>query len=88
MLLTERTVKLQSGDLKSRIDACQKHNASLKDRFNTRLNVDTNIQVNEIGTFFLVCSHLFSNLFTVGIGRMLKVINDDKLGAFELHSSI
>jgi len=31
--LAERTVKIQSGDLKSRIDTCQKDCASLKDRF-------------------------------------------------------
>ena len=60
--LTDRTVKICSGDLKSRIDAYQKACASLKDRFNSGLLVDTNIQVKEIkvgvqqtGTFFLVC---------------------------------
>ena len=92
MLLTERTVKIQSGGLKSRIDACQKDCASLKDRFNTRLLVDVNIQVKEMkvdmGAFLLVCWYLFSNLFMAGIGRMLNAIKDDKLGAFELHSSI
>ena len=90
MLLSERTVKLQSGDLKSRIDACQKDCASLRDRFNTRLHVDTNIQVKEmkvgIGTFLLVCSYFFSDLITAGIGRMLNAIKDDKLGTFESHS--
>ena len=45
---TERTVKIQSGDFKSRIDGCKKGCASLKDRFNSRLHVDTNIQVKEI----------------------------------------
>ena len=92
---TERTVKINSGDLESRIDACQKDCASLKDRFNTRVQIDTNIQVKEIkggvqqtGTFLLVCRCLFSNLFAVGIGRMMKAMIDDKLGDFELHSSI
>jgi hypothetical protein len=63
---SERTVKIQSGDLKSRIDACQKDSASLKDRFNSRLNLDTNIQVKEIkvglqqtGAFF----YLFVDTF-------------------------
>ena len=59
MFFTERTIKIKTGDLKSRIDTCQKDCASLKDRFNTRLHVDTNIQVKEMkagmGTFFLVC---------------------------------
>ena len=52
-----------SGDLKSRIDTCQKDCASLKDRFCVRVHVDTNIQVKEMkvdmGTFFFfVCSYL------------------------------
>jgi hypothetical protein len=58
----ERTVKIQSGSLKSRIDACQKNCASLKDSFYSRLHLDTNIQVKEIkvglqqtGTFLLAC---------------------------------
>ena len=92
MLLTERAVKIQSGDLKSRIDECQKDCASVKDRFNTRLLVDINIEVKgmkaDMGTFLLVFWYLFSNLFTVGLGRMLNAIKDDKLGAFELNSSI
>ena len=46
--LTERAIKTISADLKSRIDTCQKDCASLKDRFNSRLHVDTNIQVKEI----------------------------------------
>ena len=62
MLFKGRTIKIISGDLKSRIDTCQKDCASLKDRFSIRVNVDTNIQVKEIkggmqqtGTFLLVC---------------------------------
>ena len=62
LFFTERTVKTQSGDLKSRIDKCQKDCASLKERFNTRLHVDTDIHVEEIkggaqqtGTFLLIC---------------------------------
>ena len=57
-----RTIKIKSGDLKSRINTCQKDCSSLKDRFNTRLHVDTNAQVKEIkggvqqtGTLLLVC---------------------------------
>ena len=42
----------------------------------------------QTGTFLLACRFLFSNLFVMGIGRMLNAILDDKLGAFELHSSI
>ena len=59
---TERTAKILIGDLKSRVDTCQKDCASLKDRFLNRINLDTNIQV--------------------------KKIKDDKLGAFELLSSM
>ena len=62
IVFTERIVKIQSGDLKSRINMCQKDCASLKDRFSIRVHVDTNIQVKEIkggvqqtGTFLLVC---------------------------------
>ena len=47
MLFTGRTIKIISGDLKSRIDTCQKDCASLKDRFNSRLLIDTNIQMKE-----------------------------------------
>ena len=36
----------------------------------------------DMGTFLLLLSYLFSNLFTVGIGRMLNAIKDDRLGAF------
>ena len=92
---TERTVKIKSGNLKSRIDTCQKDCASLKDSFYSRLHLDTNIQVKEIkiavqqtGTFFLVCSCLFSNLIAVRIGRTLNAMKDDKLGALKLHSFI
>ena len=53
---------IQIGDLKSRIDSCQKDCASLKDKFFSRIHLDTN--------------------------RMLKAIKDDKLGAFDFHSSI
>ena len=95
MFFTERTVKIQSGDLKSRIDTCQKDCASLKDSFYSRLHRDTNIQVKEIktgvqqnGTFLLVCVYHFSNLSAVGIGRMLNAMRDDKHGAIEFHPSI
>ena len=58
-LFTERTIKIISGDLKSRIGTCQKNCASLKDRFSIGVHVDTNIQVKEMntnmGTFLLVC---------------------------------
>ena len=67
--LTERTVRIPSGDFKSRIDTCQKDCASLRDNFHSRLHLDTNIQVK-------------------GIGRTLNAMEDDKLGAFELHYSI
>ena len=92
-----RTLKIQGSDLKSRIDACQKDCASLKDKFYGRLHLDTNIQVKEIkvdlqhaGTsfFFFLVDIFSSDNFTVGIGRMLNAIKDEKLGAFELHSSI
>jgi hypothetical protein len=49
LFFTERTVKIQGGDLKSRIDKCQKDCASLKDTFYNRLHLDTNIQVKGIG---------------------------------------
>ena len=62
IIFSERTIKIKGGDLKSRIDTCQKDCASLKERFNIRVHVDTNIQVKEIkgdvqhtGTFLLVC---------------------------------
>ena len=59
ILFTERTIKIISGDLKSRIETCQKGCASLKDRFSIGVHVDTNIQVKEMnvnmGTFLLVC---------------------------------
>ncbi|KAF8817315.1 ankyrin, partial [Phlegmacium glaucopus] len=45
-----RTVKIQiPGDLKSRIDKCQKSCAALKDDFYSRLHLDTNTQVKETG---------------------------------------
>jgi len=69
LFFTERTIKIGSGDFKSRIDSCQKDSASLKHSLHTRVNLDTNIQVK-------------------GIGRMVKAMIDDKLGAVELHSSI
>ena len=57
--VTERTVKINIGDFKSRIETCQKDCASLKDRFSIRVHIDTNIQVKEMkvdmGTFLLVC---------------------------------
>ena len=95
-------IKIISADLKSRIDTCRKDCVSLKDRFDTRLRIDTNIQVKEIkggvqqtGTFLLVCLYLSSDLFVVDTGRMMNTIKDDmntiqdeKLGAFELRSSI
>ena len=61
-LFTERTVKIGLGDLKLRIDTCQKDCAFLKDRFLSRIHLDTNIQV--------------------------KKMKDDKLGSFELLSSM
>ena len=84
MLFTERTIRTISGDLKSRIDTCQKDCASLKDRFSIRVHVDTNIQVKEMkfdmGTYLLLCLFMpFSNLFAANIGRMV----DDELGASE-----
>jgi hypothetical protein len=93
LFFTERTIKIQSGDLKSRIDACQKDCASLKDKFYNRLHLDTNTQVKvglqQTGTFLLTyLLNFFSNLFAVGIGRTLNAMIDDKLGASELHSSI
>ena len=44
--------------------------------------------VQQTGKFLLVSRCLSSNLFAVGIGRMMNAMIDDKLGAFELHSSI
>ena len=62
IFFTERTIKIKTGGLKSRIDTCRKDCASLKERFNTRLGVDTNLQVKEIkggvqqtGACFRVC---------------------------------
>ncbi|KAF8817223.1 hypothetical protein BYT27DRAFT_7075154 [Phlegmacium glaucopus] len=50
-----RTVKIQiPGDLKSRIDECQKSCATLKDDFYSRLHLDMNTQVKETGTFLLL----------------------------------
>ena len=45
---TERTAKILIGDLKSRIDTCQKDCTSLKDRFFSIILLDTNIQVKEM----------------------------------------
>jgi hypothetical protein len=59
LFFTERTIKIKSDDLKSRIDACQKDCASLKDRFSIRVHVATNIQVQQTGTFSLVCVDAF-----------------------------
>ena len=50
---TGRTVKIQIGDLKSRIDTCQKDCASLKDKFFSRIHLATNMQVQQNGTFYL-----------------------------------
>ena len=88
MLFTGRTFKIISGDLKSRIDACQKDCATLKDRFSIRVHVDTNIQVKEMkvdmGTFLLLCLFILSsNIFPANIGRIIN----EELGASELHSS-
>jgi len=50
-LFVGRTVKIQMpGDLKSRIDACRKNCAALKDDFYSRLHIDTNTQVKETNT--------------------------------------
>ena len=46
------------------------------------------VDLKENGTFLFVCRCLFSNLSVVGIGRALNAMKDDKIGAFELHSSI
>jgi hypothetical protein len=48
-----RTVKINIGDLKSRIETCQKDCASLKDRFSIRVGVNTNLDVKKMGTFLL-----------------------------------
>ena len=95
MLFTERIIKIITADLKSRIDTCQKDCASLKDRFNSRLRVDTNIQVKEIkggvqqtGTFLRVCSYLPLISESLDIGRMMIAMIDDKLGSLEFHASI
>ena len=45
---SERTVNIRSGDLKSRIDKCQKDCAFLKDKFYSGLH-DTKNQVKDIG---------------------------------------
>jgi hypothetical protein len=69
---TERTVKIRIGELKSRIDTCRKDCASLKDKFFSRIHVDTNLQVKEIkvgvqqaGISLLVFCCLFSDLFAM-----------------------
>ncbi|KAG6912699.1 hypothetical protein DXG01_012793, partial [Tephrocybe rancida] len=63
-----RTVKIQiPGGLKSRIDACRACCATLKDSFNSRLHIDTNIQVKEIKAGLQQT------------GRTLEAIKDDKL---------
>ena len=45
--------------------------------------------LQQTGTSF-TCSFMpfLSNLFAVGIERTLNAMKDDRLGAFELHSSI
>ena len=43
---------------------------------------------NKLVHFYLFVDVLFSNLFVVGIGRMMNAMMDDKLGTFEFHSSI
>ncbi|KDR70450.1 hypothetical protein GALMADRAFT_885433 [Galerina marginata CBS 339.88] len=64
-----RTVKLQiPSDLKSRIDACRKSCIALKDKFYSRLHIDTNTRVRE---------------FEAGqqqMGRTLETIKDHGLG--------
>ncbi|KAG6905954.1 hypothetical protein DXG01_016698 [Tephrocybe rancida] len=63
-----RTIKIQiPGGLKLRIDACQARCATLKDSFNSRLHIDTNIQVKEIKAGLQQT------------GRTLEAIKDDKL---------
>ena len=63
---SDRVSKIGSGDFKSRIDACQKDCAFLRDRFRIQvgLRLDTNIQmkmkgnkvgVQQPGKFLLVC---------------------------------
>ena len=48
-LFVGRTVELQTpGDLESRVDACRKNCAALKDDLYSRLHCDTNTQVKEI----------------------------------------
>ena len=86
MFFTERTIKIKTGSLKLHIDTCQKDCAYLKEWFNTRLSVDTNLQVKEVmggmqqtGAYLCVCWCLFPNLFMVGIGRMMNAMIDDKL---------
>ena len=70
LFFTVRPLKIQFDDLKSRIDTCQKDCASLKDKFFSRIHLDTNKQVRaglrQNGTFLLVFWWLFSNLFTMG----------------------
>ena len=42
----------------------------------------------DMGTFSPFFLMPFSNLFAMGIGRMKNIMEDEKLGAFELHYSI
>ena len=42
----------------------------------------------DMGTFFPPFIMTFSNVFAVGIVQMKHIMVDEKLGAFELHSSI
>ena len=44
MFFTECTIKIKTSSLKSCIDKCQKDCAYLKEQFNTKLGVDTNLQ--------------------------------------------
>ena len=52
-LFIVRTVKIQGG-LKSRIEECRDNCAALMDKLSRRINVDTNTQVRQTGTFLLV----------------------------------
>ena len=49
-LFVARTVKIQiPSDLKSRIDTCRKKCAALKDDFYSRVHIDMNTRMKEIG---------------------------------------
>jgi len=86
-LFIGRMVKIQiPGGLKLRIEECQESCATLKDKFYSRIHLDTNTQVKatlrQNSMFLPQWQCPLSGLFTADMGRKLKAIVNDQLGTF------